>query len=210
MRTRGFTIIELLVTITIMLLLLAGAAIGIERALANHRDAIRINDVLAIGKAVDQSQQVTRGIYPGKDASGPGTKYLFCAQYLDPTNLNLTAFQGHAIPTDPTASSPSSTCTSYLNGYTVHTDYGLTAGTPADCSAGFLAACQSVTYSIEVGLENDHSEGVLHQTTANDPNTPPDSTDLTITGYTTPASSSTDPRNQYILNGPVCGSTCYK
>lgn len=201
-RHSAFTIVELLVAVLIILLFLAGAAISIEKALANQRDATRVGNVLSIGKAIDQSIQITRGIYP-KNTSTGSDKNRFCvSNLLDSSNTNrldTSLLPNRQIPQDPSpVNIGASTCTNFLDGYTYHSEYRPVAITPdAACSAGRLAICQQVGYSLEVGLENDHSDNAL--STADQLNI--------SSSYSRPTSTE---RFQYILNGAYCGTQCYQ
>ena len=198
---RGFTIIEILVTVSIILILLASAAFLTQNAFQNQRDASRINGVILISKAVDQSLVANPGSYPrlvGATPTAHNTITRFCATYLldagNSNHLDLSLFAGQKIPTDPIAASPSATtCDSYLNGFIYHSQYisGVKPAQVLACSQSLFALCQNDTYAIEVGLENQHPDGTL-----------------------TPTGTTSLGRSQYILYGAPCTSAyagvCYR
>lgn len=175
----GFTIVELLVTITIIALLLTAAAAGIVRARKVGRDAQRIRDVMGIAVAVDQSARVRRGVYPKNPT--PGGPAKFCAHELQDSNntnkLDLSGFIARSIPKDPLPEQVAVACVDYRNGYVYHsrTQTG-TLANPSDGADGF-------EYVIEVGLETPRSQ---------------DEATLEATGNKTAM------RSQYLLNGMAC------
>src|SRR5436189_238939 len=113
---KGFTVIELIVAISIILILLGSAAFTIDHALKNERDAKRIGDAIAISKAVDQSVTVSHGTYPRRvgNTGSDATTHHFCAQDLVNTSnsnaLALNLFTGSAFPTDPSPSASDNKC----------------------------------------------------------------------------------------------------
>lgn len=143
-RHAGFTIIELLVAIVIMMLLVAAASIGFNRARISSRDARRLSDVVAIAKAIDSSA-AAKALYP-KLSTGKKTD---CADRIESTSLDLSFFSDRKIPVDPTPATKSSTgaCTSFLDGYTYHTY--------ASKSATNYAEANSLRYALEVGFEKN-------------------------------------------------------
>lgn len=209
---RAFTIIELLVVVSLILILLAAAAYMIENALQNQRDAVRISAATSLGKAMDEAVAATGSVPRLVGDTVPqgvfNTAYRFCAvDLLDAANTNkldLGLFSGQAIPVDPLPASRyalTGHCDGYPYGYVVHTQYQ-TGGKPAQataCSSGLFAFCQNVTYSIEVGLENQHTDGPLRSPSQ-----------LSISGYTAPDPS----RFPYLLNGAACpgayAAACYR
>ena len=191
---KAFTLLELMLVITIIGLLYAGAAAGFTAARRSGRDATRLCNVMLISKAIDQAYLTNHNLYP-HNANGGSDSTMCADQILDaagtnPNNLDLSLFTGRAIPKDPSPATPSVNCANMLNGYTYHTEYGHSGSSTKN-----LAALQQVNYSLEVGLENQkqqdettfHSENELQNVnTVVSPN-----------------------RYRYILNGSYCASTCY-
>jgi prepilin-type N-terminal cleavage/methylation domain-containing protein len=180
-RLRAFTIVELMVTISIISLLIATAAIGVNKARKNARDGQRVSDVVSIGSAVNLSVTVNAGKYPYSLSNR--NQSTFCADDLgnatsNPNNLDFTLFRSRAIPKDPIPEQFSGTCTSYVNGYTFHNRYG--SGSALIKST----TTENWEYAIEVGLENI-----------------PTSEDQTLQK----GSLSDSVRSQYIFYGKYCG-----
>jgi prepilin-type N-terminal cleavage/methylation domain-containing protein len=180
MRSRGFTIIELMVTVFVIALLLTGAVSGLVRARKIGRDGQRVQDIYNIGIAVDQTASLNRGQYPGE----PTTSTTFCADLLatPANNLVLTQLPNRTLPKDPLPATVAAGCTSYLNGYTYHRHIS------GDALVG-PALGQHYEYAIEVGLELSRAKD-----------------DETLTGTGAGASG----RTQYVLFGKPCttSGTC--
>ncbi|HSI20708.1 MAG TPA: type II secretion system protein [Verrucomicrobiae bacterium] len=183
MTKRGFTIIELMVTMLIIGILMTAAAAGIVRARRTSRDAQRVRDVMAIGTAVDQATTAARGLYPVHVTSR--TTGIFCADLLsdvaNSNKLNLGLFLGRTIPKDPLPESAPSPCADYRNGYTYHNRYG----SPSASQLAEPLSGQQYEYVIEVGLEGEQ----------------PADAETLVQG----AASSTK-RTQWLLRGKPCSS----
>jgi prepilin-type N-terminal cleavage/methylation domain-containing protein len=188
----GFTIIELLIVITIMLMLLAAASLGIYNARRSSRDTRRMADGLLIGRSIDSYTGLNRGALP----IGTGTnRSTMCANTLAGLDTSLLSATG-AIPKDPSPVSSSAICSSMLNGYTYHTEYG-------HLSSPNLASVQKVTYSLEIGLENakPNSESTYQA--------PTEIGSAVSSSYPDIVGTGTNTRHRYIINGRSCGTSCY-
>lgn len=182
---RGFTIIEILVVVAIVSLLLAFAAANMGSIQATSRDADRVNDVLLIGKAVDQSYQANQGLYP-KISNNLG-----CADQIQ--GLDLSIFPDRTIPKDRRPAQAATPCTGFLNGYTYST---------YSSSSSTIATQQAVGYSIEVGLEKKKSDDERSLRNPSELYAHNSSSSLG-------SSASESGRFRYILNGPFCGDSCF-
>lgn len=191
---RAFTLLELMLVVTIIGLLYAGAGVAFTTARRSGRDAQRIGDVLLISRAIDESAITNHGQYPRNANSGSNA--TMCADQIlgssgsNPNNIDLTMFTSHTIPKDPAPAVPAATCQNMLNGYTYHTEYGHKSAVSAN-----LAASQEVVYSIEVGLENPKQQDETEFYGQQD-----------LQNVTAVASTS---RNRYIYNGRYCAANCY-
>ena len=122
---KAFTLIELMVTITIIGILIAAAGVSYGHAKSSARDSARLSDVLLIAKSIDQSAKLNNNLYPVNATPGNTTK-IMCANELytsaNPNKLDVSIFTNNTIPKDPTAYQPKVTgCTGINNGYTYHT-----------------------------------------------------------------------------------------
>jgi prepilin-type N-terminal cleavage/methylation domain-containing protein len=187
MRKAAFTIIELLVTVMIIGLLLAGAGLSYDTARKNGRDGRRLGDVLLISQAIDQSANLNRGLYPTNVVGGASDK--MCARELsnaaNDNKLDLSLFTARKIPTDPlpvNLPAKTSGCTGYQDGYTYY----------SGASGISLAKLQGYTYLLEVGLEREKGSDES----------------LFFTGAQVGQAVVTTPRLQYFLLGKYCGSNC--
>ena len=187
MGKKGFTIIELLITISIMTLLLAAAAISISTARRNSRDGKRVGDISLIGQAIDQAGVVKGGSYP-TNVNGGDPSVMCASEILSSSNsngLDLSLFPQRSIPTDPLAATAKTQgCTSFRDGYTYHSSVG------ASLAKQNGVACY--TYLLEVGLEAEKG---------------PDETTLQP-GAAINRPTVTTPRYQYFLPGRYTGTTC--
>ena len=215
-RSRGFTIIELIVTITIISLLFAAASFSISTARKQGRDSRRLGDILLIAKSIDQASALTRGVLPkNANSVAAGSNATMCANEIiiegangvwvaptnpiptpvaNPANLDNSVFPNRKFPHDPAAAVPlTSGCTGMINGYTYHTEYSHSIVNPA--------TQQQVSYSLEVGLETTkpHDDSQFRS--------PSELPDLNKTTY--PDFDSVNQRYRYFLNGPYCGTNCY-
>jgi prepilin-type N-terminal cleavage/methylation domain-containing protein len=132
---RAFTMIELLVVISLIGLLLGGLAYSLRGTRIGSRDARRLADGLLIAGAIDQYAQANGGFYP-TDPGNP-TVSPVCATAL--TNLDTSTFPKNNIPKDPKPAQPSATCTTAANGYLYYSPYGMSPN--------------QKTYAIEIALE---------------------------------------------------------
>lgn len=105
----GFTLVELLVAMTIIGLLIAAGAVSLNNAQISARDSRRIGDVTSLGKAVDAYSTANRGRYPVPDTS-VACEQSFAGQ-LNPYLPNTSSF-----PKDPRPVS-SGACATYSAGY---------------------------------------------------------------------------------------------
>jgi prepilin-type N-terminal cleavage/methylation domain-containing protein len=185
-RHRAFTLIELIVTVSIIALLIAAGSVFLGRARRGGRDGTRIADILSISKAIDESVVTNRGVYPSNKVHPSDISGVMCADEMG-TSLDVIQFSGRIIPKDPLPliSDRNLACTSSREGYAYYTGKN-----------GALATRQNVAYSLEALLENPKTtdENVLSSPTELNMGDIGD-TDLG--------------RFRYILNGTSCGSaTC--
>jgi prepilin-type N-terminal cleavage/methylation domain-containing protein len=183
---RGFTIIELMVTVIILTMLVIAASSGIVRARRVGRDGQRIRDVLAIATVMDQAATTNRGLYPYNTTTQ--STNVFCADKLGVStasgnlnSLNFGLFTSRAIPKDPLPERTSAACVNYRDGYTVNNRWG--AGNNLARTASGLG----FEYILEVGLEGDK---------------PYD--EQTLTAGTDATSTK---RKQFLVQGKACGTT---
>lgn len=66
MKSRAFTLIELMVTIGIIVMLLGIVSVGYSKSRSSMRDAQRVKDINTIANAVEQYAAMNQGKYPGK------------------------------------------------------------------------------------------------------------------------------------------------
>ena len=74
---RGFTVVEIIITLVVMTILLSLGTVGIQGSLANARDAERAEDIGVIARGLEQYYKrgnpyyigtgATQGTYPGAD-----------------------------------------------------------------------------------------------------------------------------------------------
>ena len=199
-RLRAFTIIELMVAISIIGLLFAAAGTAISGGRLQARDARRLGDVLLIGKAIDQAAVLSGGAYP-RNAVNAEQDAILCADQMvnssssyNPAKIDLTAFHSQGIPKDPNPAMPATACTGMNNGYTYHTEY-LHLVTPN------LATVQQMAYTLEVGLERTkhYDEAQFYA--------PSGLRGISAGMY--PDQDAGTGRYRYLLNGPYCGDKCY-
>jgi prepilin-type N-terminal cleavage/methylation domain-containing protein len=137
MRNKGFILVELLVTISIIGLLIAAAAFSLGNSRSNARDAARFSDGITISKALDGYAAANRGSYP----------MTATATCTDDYQAALGAYlpNAKAIPKDPRPLQPGNSTVNYLKCYTVYRN-AIGAG------AGY-AETKKFSYLIEVGIE---------------------------------------------------------
>ncbi len=178
-RKFGFTIIELLVVITIIGLLIAAAGIGLAKARVNNRDSKRISDVLQVAHAIDQSALLIRGMYP-TNTGGAGSVIVNSSSSLT-SQLDLSLFTTRQIPSDgqPEYTSCQASPVNYTCGYVYSNRQGTSLAKPA--------SGQQYEYVLEVGLESDPT------------------TDLQ--GITSTPSAKDASRTRWLYFGKPCGSS---
>ena len=203
MGRRAFTLVELLVVITVILLLSSGTGLSYLNSKRSQRDAQRVNDILLIGKSIDQSVAANRGAFPinAYDHVTPSKQQIMCANEIyNPSGTNwnsidVSLFPSRQAPQDPLASGTAmdTGCTDMSNGYVYHTHYGNNAAS--------FATIQNVTYTLEVGLERPVSS---EQSSFRSPGQIPA---LKAKGI----ADSSNGRYRYVFNGSYCGGTgCYQ
>lgn len=181
---KAFSIVELLVATTILLILISIASSFIGNTKKNTRDSKRISDSLLLAKVLDTSAQSRGGVY----ASITGNKD--CTKNISPTYLDLSSFSKNIIPSDPLSlDTPPSPCVDASDGYIYH----------RYASSGInYAITQKVFYSIEIGLEKTIDSG--SKSMFKKP------TEIPLSGITDGLPNNTNPtRYRYVLNGPYCG-----
>jgi prepilin-type N-terminal cleavage/methylation domain-containing protein len=224
---RGFTIIELLVAVTIIGLIVSVGLVRFSTIRRAGRDASRISDVILIAKAIDQSVALRRGAHPNNARSGTSGYFddTMCADQIvyatsagvstNPNQIDLSLFPKNRVPIDPFPSlvpDTSSRCRTVSSGvfagvrygYVYHTQYNRLGNS----NFNNLAVQQEVTYSLEVGLENPKTEEDSLLRT-------PAELGISTTAFTPTVGSGTSLRYRYILNGKYCGvssteTNCYK
>ena len=149
MKRNAFTIIELLVSITIILLLIGAASVGIYNARRTSRDTRRLGDIFLYAHAIDAFALANNNTFPVSKTNN----IIMCADKIDALDLSLFSSTANyaKLPTDPQpliVPAPTN-CPDAQYGYIYHTEYGHT-GAPYSS----IANAQNVTYSLEVGLEN--------------------------------------------------------
>jgi prepilin-type N-terminal cleavage/methylation domain-containing protein len=158
----GFTIIELMVTITVIALLLGVTTIYLENGQVAARDTQRLSDLSLIGKMVDTSATALRGTYPSYDAS----TYTVCADELwvsaaNPNQIDYSIFPGtkaNPIPLDPKPATPRTAgahCANTGNGYIYQTK--APASSPAT-AANALGRAYVLEVALEKPISSDQSQ----------------------------------------------------
>lgn len=108
LKQKGFSLIELMIAITIIGILIATTAIGITKSQQHTRNAQRIGDITLLSKAIDQVS-IQNGVYPDV------TKYLDPSAEKQQTiigrdidagvspisKIDLSVFASGKIPSDP-------------------------------------------------------------------------------------------------------------
>ena len=178
-RKSGFTIIELLVVITIIGLLIGAAGIGLAKARVNNRDSRRISDVLQLAHAIDQSALSVRGMYPTN--TGGSSAVIVNSSSSLASQLDLSLFTSRQIPSDaqPEYSSCLASPVNYTCGYVYSNRQATSLAKPANG--------QQYEYVLEIGLEGSPT------------------TDLQ--GITNTPSSSDSARTRYLYFGKPCGGS---
>lgn len=221
MTRRGFTIIELLVVVTIIALLTGLIAVSIGNTRMRQRDAKRLSDVVLIGKAIDQSALVNRGLYPRNVnyLNNPDARehMTMCAGEIwstaNPNNIDLSLFPGSIFPTDPNPVRDVTTgCTGIFHGYIYHSHWNISLyripgvpTSPNDEDYGNAAGQFNLAYVLAVGLE---------QTAGSEASAYKRPSQLTGGGAGTTGDYYEDlsegvRRERYWLMGPNCGTNCY-
>ncbi|CAN5195400.1 hypothetical protein BH11PAT4_BH11PAT4_6100 [soil metagenome] len=137
MKNKGFILVELLVTISIIGLLIAAAAFSLSNSRTNARDAARFADGITLSKALDGYAAANRGSYPMTvDATCAGTLLSSIAAYLP---------NAKAAPVDPAAENSAGSTVNYRKCYTVYRN--------APGGGTTFADLRKYTYIIEIGIE---------------------------------------------------------
>lgn len=105
-KSRGFTLVELLVSISIIAILSAIGMVVYSRVIREGRDSRRQSDLRAIQSALEQyfADQFYYPIYSsGSSCSPPNGTLRFNCSLKDPTTGNKTYI--NTVPRDPTGSS---------------------------------------------------------------------------------------------------------
>ena len=121
-RTKGFTLVELLAAVVIIGLLLAAGAASLRSAQMTSRDSQRIGDVTAIGKALDAYSSAHGGRYPVLSVN------VTCPALFGTPSQLTSYLPSNAFPVDPLPAVSSGNCTSYSVGYMY---YANVTGSPA-------------------------------------------------------------------------------
>lgn len=129
MRTRGFTIVEIIITITIMGILLTLAVVGVGATQVKARDAERVGDVEAIQLELESFYKTDGdwganiGVYPSTNLSSGtaafmeevlrdiNTKSLMAPGITDPTQTFISATNNNQTATGVT---PQPTISQYV------------------------------------------------------------------------------------------------
>lgn len=80
---KGFTLIEILVTMVIIGILTTAATVSFEKARAKSRDTVRKNDLLSISIALESRYAYEKN-YPGGQVGCGGHKYNYDSQCVQP------------------------------------------------------------------------------------------------------------------------------
>ena len=118
---RGFTVVDVLITLTIMAILLGLGTVGLRSALANARDAERLSDVQTIARGLEARYDRTYSYNWTEDTNGDGTpdtprtttwnagSYPGNNELWDTVFWSGRASLGDVLPgvTDPAVTSPS-------------------------------------------------------------------------------------------------------
>jgi prepilin-type N-terminal cleavage/methylation domain-containing protein len=201
-RRTGLTIIELMVTISIIALLVAAAGIGIARSRSSGRDAKRMSDVLLLSNALSTQAAATRGSYPAVVGSstvgGINIPPLAGGAPLSPA-ISLSSFADHAYPSDPlpAKSSCSDDTERWLCGYAY---FGRSTTSGSITVDSLARKNEQYEYVLAVGLENIASTDnqSLINVTDFDKSYLSGFYQTEITQYK---------RYQYLVLGPACGAT---
>lgn len=177
---RGFILIELLVTISIIGLLIAAAAFSLNKSRISARDVARFSDGITISKALDSYAVTNKGAYP----------MTLAATCTDSLQSSLSSYlpNAKAIPTDPKPELSGGSTNNYRKCYTVYRNE-VGAGTgPADKA--------KYTYVLEVGAESTAPSDLSSYKTE---------AELAATGWSADTSTV---RTPYYYTGPYCDTTC--
>ncbi len=132
-RNKGFTLFELLVSISIIGILVAVASVSYSGAQKKARDARRKEDMMTIQKAAEQYYSLSNYNYPSQSSYSAGTKWVVGTQ---------TVLESY--PKDPKHTSP------YI--------YGATASTTAYCVCALMDDSSAGNY----GAANCTTAGTSH------------------------------------------------
>ncbi len=177
-KSPGFTLIELIVVLAILMLLISAALIGIRNGQIASRDSQRTANVLSVSRAIDQYSAANRGALFTAGAND-------CLKTVVGNNLDKY-FPNNQLPADvlPMPDGGES-CIRYSQ------------NTPSD-KGSTLSDLLKTTYTLEFWLERPISEEAGLYVT--------DSAGVELGPVKKVPKSSTLPR--YYYPGPYCGDTC--
>jgi type II secretory pathway pseudopilin PulG len=179
MKVRGFILVELLVTISIIGLLIAAAAFSLSNSRSNARDAVRFADSITIGKAIDSYVAANRESFPPSSA-------VSCTDSLQ-SALRSSLPNASVAPKDPRPLQEASSTIDYRKCYTL---YRNTVGGTT------FADITSYQYLIEIGTEKDIPADISTHRRSSD-----------FSPTITPVSSGGQ-RTPFYYPGPFCGTSC--
>lgn len=180
---RAFVLVELLVTIGIISLLIAAAAVSLTSARRQSRDSNRLSDIAILSQATDAFAEATRGRYPTMTTSTcKDVAALGIAGYLPNPSL---------IPVDPLpAAMDTAPCSSFTQGYY----YIRTVANSGACTSEYGVTAK-YQFAFVTGLE-----GIAN---AENSTAKLSSTNNGLVGISASAN-----RTPYYLAGPYVGSSC--
>ena len=149
----AFTLVELLITASILTLLAAMISVYLGGGQRNARDARRLSDISLIARMIDASTAQRRGAFPAYNS----TTYVACPDELPVTanQMDTNIFPNHQVPKDP---KPSTTRVSGQRCSSPGQGYLYTIQVPASAITGgqtpTIANTLGRGYVLQVGLEN--------------------------------------------------------
>jgi prepilin-type N-terminal cleavage/methylation domain-containing protein len=176
MKRRGFTIVELIITITIMGILLTLAVVNVNVTQAKARDDERKGDIDSIASALEAfyasgtSTSANLGRYPSVGLTG---SYATLKNNLPDIDMKSLAAPGIAVPTDNTLPASFVVSTNTGTAPSIQTTAGVT---PQPTISQYVyqpirsdgGVCQSIDvdcrkYNLFYRLENDNT---IHRVTS--------------------------------------------